>query len=143
MAEMQFYLVRLSYKEEGWRKLIDSDSATPEDRLKPVVDLVSHLGGGFPVFNFYSDPFTPSDQKAGPIVCKFVPIGEHDVVTMLALPDNKSARAFHMAVASQAEVKSVEMTALIPFAEAHDAMRQAKDALDATGYRAVGQYGKA
>lgn len=130
---MQYYLVRLSYTSAAWRELIENPPKSLDDRLANVRALVSALKGSFATYHFTDLP------EPEIVTHKFIPFGNHDIVTILAMPDNLTARTFSMAVSAEDGVKNVEVTPMLAFEEAIEAMAMAKDAKAAASYSAPGQ----
>ena len=130
---MQYYLVRLSYTSAAWQELIEKPPKSLDDRLANVRALVSTLKGSFATYHFTDLP------EPEIVTHKFIPFGNHDIVTILAMPDNLTARTFSMAVSAEDGVKNVEVTPMLAYEEAIEAMAMAKDAKAAANYSAPGQ----
>ncbi len=133
---MQYYLVRLSYTADAWREIIDKAQGL-QDRLSSVTSLVGKLGGSFANYHFFEKPFFDDPKKQEVVICKFVPFGEHDVVAILAMPDNVTARSFSMIVSAEPGVKTIEMTPMISLEESTNVMASARSA--AADYAAPGR----
>ncbi len=116
---MQYYLVRLSYTAAAWRELVSTPPQTAEGRLDPVLKLAKDLGGAFATFEF---PENPSYQA---VPHKFVSFGAEDVVAVIAMPDEKAAKAFAMTIAAEEGVKDFHLTPLMPFEQGVEAMKTA------------------
>lgn len=98
---MPYYMIRGSLSVESWKALV----ANPQDRSIPVAQLCEQHG------------------------CKlhnyFFALGEHDVVAIIEAPDDKTAMAFAMGVASSGAVSGIQTTVLVPASEAVEVMRKA------------------
>jgi uncharacterized protein with GYD domain len=125
---MQYYLVRLAYTAEAWRALLSAGGGLDE-RLDNVRRLLKELGGSFADYSF--------DDKHV-VKSKFVPFGAHDIVCVIATPNEGAARAFQMAVSAEIGVKSIELVPMIPYADAIQAMDTAQRARTGTKYFAPG-----
>jgi len=134
---MQYYLVRLSYTATAWQQLIERTTGLDE-RLASVRKLIAQLGGSLANFHFFDDQHFRGIAKRTVVSHKFMPFGESDIVTILAMPDPVAARSFHMAVAAEAGVKSIELTPMITLDEGVKAMGIAKSARAKTAYAAPG-----
>src|SRR6185312_11788501 len=132
---MQYYLIRLSYTAAAWKELIDKP-ANLDDRLEKVTRLIRELGGSLANYHFFDGPHFADESKREVVICKFVPFGTHDIVTIMAMPDNVSARTFAMAVAAEEGVKDIETTPMISLAEAMEGMARAKAARSRARYAA-------
>ncbi len=136
---MEYYLLHLSYNAAGWNGIVEK-GASYDERLDPVRKLIAHLGGALASFHFYD---TPHFADAGPkhaVYEKFAMFGEHDLMAVLAMPDKHAAQAFTIAVSAQHGVSKLELTSMMPFAEAiTTSVAKVKDALDATRYSAPGK----
>ncbi|HTZ78908.1 MAG TPA: hypothetical protein VMC10_13410 [Stellaceae bacterium] len=134
---MQYYLVRLSYTATAWQQLIDRTTSLDE-RLGSVRKLIAQLGGSLANFHFFDDQYFRGIAKRTVVTHKFMPFGEHDIVTILALPDPIAARSFQMAVAAEDGVKGIELLPMISLEEGVKAMGVAKAARRKTAYVAPG-----
>lgn len=135
---MQYYLVRLSYTAAAWRELIDKPTGL-DDRLAQVTRLIRELGGSLANYHFFEEPYFADVGKREVVVSKFVPFGKHDIVTIMAMPDNATARTFVMAVAAEEGVKDIEMTPMISLADSLEAMARAKAVRARARYAAPGR----
>ncbi len=136
---MEYYLVRLTYAPEAWGDLIASTTSL-DQRLEPVRKLIRHFGGSLASYHFFDTPHFASSAATPHVVTdKFAMFGEHDLLTILAMPDRSTAQAFNMAIMAEPGLKTVELTAMMPLAEAVGSMAQAKAAVAATGYVAPGR----
>ena len=98
---MPQYLIRFSYTPETWAKMIDN----PGDRTEPVRKLLGELGGTLHGYWFS--------------------FGEQDGYVLTEVPDNVSAAAISVKVASSGALESVETTVLITMEEMLEACRRA------------------
>jgi uncharacterized protein with GYD domain len=127
---MQYYLVRLAYTAEAWQTLLGTRGDI-DARLDNVRRLLKELGGSFADYGFFDDPNHV-------VKSKFVPFGAHDIVCIIATPNEGAARAFQMAVSAEVGVKSIELTPMMPYADAINAMDAAQRARTGTKYFAPG-----
>ena len=136
---MEFYLVRLTYTPAAWGDIIASTTSL-DQRLEPVRKLIRQFGGSLASYRFFDTPHFAT-QAAPPfhVEDKFVMFGEFDLLTILAVPDRVAAQAFNMAVMAEPGLKAVELTCMMPMAEAIAAIAQARTAVAATGYTAPGR----
>jgi len=100
---MAGYLLQISYTPEAWAVLMKN----PHDRLDAVRGVIEKLGGKVGAF--------------------WVAFGEHDLVGILAMPDNIAAAAFSMALAAGGACRSVRTTPLLTIEDAIAAMRKGAD----------------
>ncbi len=136
---MEFYLVRLTYTPAAWADIIASTTSL-DQRLDPVRKLIRRFGGSLASYRFFDSPhFATPAAPALHVEDKFVMFGEHDLLTILAVPDRSTAQAFNMAVMAEPGLKTVELTAMMPMAEAIGSMAHARAAVAATGYAAPGR----
>lgn len=135
---MEYYLVRLSYTPAAWQELIEKTTSL-DQRLEPVRRLIRHLGGSLASFHFFDPPHYTDDRLSHAVRDKFALLGEHDLLTVLAIPDRIAAGAFNMAISAEPGLKAIEMLAMMPLEEAITAMARAKSAIAATGYAAPGR----
>ncbi|HZS82233.1 MAG TPA: hypothetical protein VFA50_05150 [Stellaceae bacterium] len=135
---MQYYLVRLSYTAAAWKELVEKTKSL-DDRLDKVRRLIKQLGGSLANYHFFDDEHFAGAGERHIVVHKFVPFGEHDILTILAMPDNVAARTFSMAVAAEDGVKTVELTPMISMEEGIGAMARAKAARSRASYAAPGR----
>lgn len=98
---MPYYLIQTAYTPESWEKMIKS----PQDRVELVRPAIEGLGGRI---------------EAG-----YIAFGEYDFATIVEFPDNVSAAAFSISVASKGGLKAFKTTPLMTMTEAQDAMRKA------------------
>jgi len=138
ITPMEYYLIRLSYTAAAWKELIDKP-ASLDDRLAKVTRLIRELGGSLANYHFFEEPHFADKGKHEIVVCKFVPFGRHDIVTIMAMPDNATARSFMMAVAAEEGVKDIEMTPMISLADSLEAMARAKEVRARARYAAPGR----
>jgi uncharacterized protein with GYD domain len=137
--KMEFYLVRLSYTADAWHDLISSTTSL-DQRLAPVRSLINHLGGSLATFHFFDAPHFSSAAKPPVVVTdKFAMMGEHDLLTILAVPDKSIAQAFNMIISAEPGLKTVDLISMMPLADAIAVMPTAKAAIQATGYLAPGR----
>ena len=98
---MPYYLIQTAYTPESWEKMIKS----PQDRVDLVRPSIEGMGGRI---------------EAG-----YIAFGEYDFVTIVEFPDNVSAAAFSISVASKGGLKAFKTTPLMTMTEAQDAMKKA------------------
>jgi uncharacterized protein with GYD domain len=137
-SRMEYYLIRLSYTAPAWAELVEK-TKTLDDRLESVRQLIKQLGGAFATFHFFDDAYFDDAAKRQVVMHKFVPFGNHDIVTIVAMPDRATARAFNMAIAAEDGVKTIEMTPMITMEDAIGAMAAAKSARARARYAAPGR----
>ncbi len=106
---MPSYLVQVAYTSEAVAALI----AKPQDREAVIAKVVEKLGG-----------------KPGKLYLSF---GDYDVVGIYEMPDNVSAAAFALAIASGGACKSVKTTPLMSTEEGIAALKKA----GGSGYKPV------
>jgi uncharacterized protein with GYD domain len=98
---MAYYLLQFAYTPQAWAALTHN----PQNRLEAVRPVAERLGGR--------------------LVSKWFAFGDYDVVAILEIPDNVSAAAFSMAIASGGAVRSFKTTPLMTMEEGMEAMRRA------------------
>jgi uncharacterized protein with GYD domain len=98
---MADYLLQLSYSAQAWASMVKH----PENRVEAVRKSVEKLGGKINGF--------------------WMSFGDHDMVGILAMPDNVSAAAFAMAIAAGGACKHVKTTPLLKVDEGMAAMKKA------------------
>jgi uncharacterized protein with GYD domain len=98
---MPYYLIQTAYTPESWEKMIKS----PQDRVELVRPAIEGMGGRI---------------EAG-----YIAFGEYDFATIVEFPDNVSAAAFSISVASKGGLKAFKTTPLMTMTEAQDAMKRA------------------
>ena len=108
---MPHFLFQVSYTPESWAGFIKN----PENRRETIAKLMTNAGG-----------------KLDDLYFAF---GEHDVIVIATLPDNVSAGAVAVAVASSGAVKSLSTTVLMTAEEGQEVMRKASS----VAYQAPGQ----
>ncbi|HMK11904.1 MAG TPA: GYD domain-containing protein [Acidimicrobiales bacterium] len=99
---MSHYLVQAAFTPESWATMVKN----PQDRIAAVTPVVQNLGGK--------------------IECGYMAFGEWDIVAIIDLPDNVSAAAFAIAVASAGAMKAFRTTPLMDASDAQAAMRKAQ-----------------
>jgi uncharacterized protein with GYD domain len=99
---MPFYLMRFSYTPEAWARLIKK----PEDRREVARAVVERLGGKLQGF-WYA-------------------FGEHDGFLLIEAPNNVSAAAFSVGIASGGSLRSAETTVLLTVEEAIEMLKKAQ-----------------
>ncbi len=98
---MAYYMIRASFTADSWKALV----ANPHDRSIPIGELCAQHG--CTLHNY------------------FFALGEHDAVVITEAPDDKTAMALAMGVASSGAVTGVQTTVLVPASEAVEVMRKA------------------
>ncbi len=98
---MPKYLIQVGYTKDSWAKMVK----TPQDRQKAVAPAVESVGGKF-------------EQS-------YLAFGEYDLVGILDMPDNVSAAALSISVASTGSVETFVTTPLLTMDEAVEAMKKA------------------
>ena len=101
---MPRYLAQVAYTADAWRTQI-GHPVDPHERVGPVI---ANLGGS--------------------IECIYYAFGEYDVVAIFDMPDNVSAAAFALAVASTGAVSKYKTTPLMTMDEGLAAMGKAASA---------------
>jgi uncharacterized protein with GYD domain len=104
----QYYLVQFSYTSAAWDDLLKNPYK--RDRVAAVKDLVGSLGGCIGKVEFPCD-------SAGLVREKFGAFGDHDVVVLLAFPNDQAAASFAMAIAAGGGVTSVKTTRILPWSD--------------------------
>lgn len=99
---MSLYLMRFSYTPEAWARLIGK----PEDRRETARAVVEKLGGTLHGF-WYG-------------------FGEHDGYVLIEAPDNVSAAAFSVGIASGGALRSAETTVLLTVEETISMLKKAQ-----------------
>jgi uncharacterized protein with GYD domain len=110
---MSLYLMRFGYTPETWARLIGK----PEDRRETARAVVEKLGGKLHGF-WYG-------------------FGEHDGYVLIEAPDNVSAAAFSVGIASGGALRSAETTVLLTVEETIAMLKKAQ----ALPYRVPGAGG--
>ncbi len=111
------YLIQFSYTAKAWNELLKGKAAQ-RDRIKAVEKLIETLGGCFPKITIpCGDSVTVRE--------KFGSFGDHDVVTLIAFPDDTAAAAFAMAISAGGAVSGFKTTRLLPWGQMMDAMQLA------------------
>lgn len=108
---MAYFLLQGAYTTDAWKTLI----ATPQNRVEAIRPVIERLGGS--------------------VEGAWFAFGEYDVVLIMQMPDNVSAAAFALAVASGGAFKSHKTTPLMTMEEGIEAMRKAAGA----GYKGPGR----
>lgn len=98
---MSYYLLGISLNAETTRKLV----ATPEDRRAAASKALEAIGGKLKDY--------------------FFALGRHDAIVIVEFPNNVTAAAAAMLIASTGAFTHVETTALLTMEEAMDAMAKA------------------
>jgi uncharacterized protein with GYD domain len=106
---MPHYLLQAAYTPEAWEALVRN----PHNRFEAIRPAVEKLGG-----KIHGGWFA---------------FGEHDVVTILEMPNNVNAAAIAIAFAAGGALKAIKTTPLITAEEAMEALKKAAG----TGYRAA------
>ena len=101
---MAHFLLEGAYTPETWKTLVNN----PQDRSEAVRPVIEKLGG-----------------KVENVWFSF---GDYDVVLIMQMPDNVSAAAFSLAVASGGVFRSLRTTPLLTIAEGMEAMKKASGA---------------
>ena len=105
---MPLYMWQGAYTSEGWATLTEK----PQNRVQAVRPAVERLGGK--------------------IRSAFFCFGEYDVILIVEMPDNVSAAALAMAIASGGAIRTSKITVLLPPEDGLAAMKKASTA----GYHA-------
>src|SRR5689334_14119083 len=108
---MARYLVQASYTAQASAAMVEH----PEDRSVSVRRMVQHAGGH--------------------LECFYLAFGDHDVVTIVDVPDNLAAAAVSMAAAAGGGLRSIRTTPLLTPEDALAAMGKAR----AVEYEAPGE----
>ncbi|MEM7528455.1 MAG: hypothetical protein AAF416_12350 [Pseudomonadota bacterium] len=128
---MKYYLVRCDYNASAWNELLAQGKIDSETRLDPVTKLAERLGGRFGSLN----------TDDGPIIAKWVPFGSTDLLAVVQFEDDRNARAFSIAISAEPGVKNVEMTPMLHFHEAVDAINAAGATRNSYAAPGRGAYG--
>jgi len=105
---MPLYMWQGAYTSEGWAAMIEK----PQNRVQAVRPAIERLGGK--------------------IRSAFFCFGEYDVILIVEMPDNVSAAALSMAIASGGAIRNSKITVLITPDDGLAAMKKAS----AAGYTA-------
>ena len=108
-ARMSYYLMQVAHTAEGWQALVEN----PHHRVEALRPAIEDLGGR--------------------IENAWYSFGEFDITLIVQMPDNVSAAALSIALASGEALKNVKTTPLLTATEAMEAMKRAGKA----GARAV------
>ena len=100
---MPFYLMRFSYTPEAWARLIKN----PEDRRGVARAVIEKLGGKLHGF-WYG-------------------FGAHDGYVLIEAPDNISAAALSVGIASRGALRSAETTVLLTVEETIEMLKKTQD----------------
>ena len=98
---MPRFLLQASYTHLGVVGLVQN----PENRASVINALVESLGGKVETIDY----------------C----FGDHDVVTIIEMPDEKSVAAFSMAIAASGAVTNIKTTVLMTIADGAEAAARA------------------
>ena len=112
---MPYYLYQVSYKDEQFKAMIQ----TPQDRSLQASKLIEAHGGKLHQF--------------------FFAFGDYDVVAISEFPDNETATAAALAVASTGAFSKFKTTVLIGPEEAQRAMSKAGSVT--SGYQTPSEVG--
>jgi uncharacterized protein with GYD domain len=107
---MPTFMVQASYTNTAWGKLVQR----PENRMEALKPMMDRLGGR--------------------ILAWYYTFGDYDVVVLFEVPDNITAAAVSMAIASSGAVKAFRTTVLMSPDEGFDALLIAQGA----GYQQPG-----
>lgn len=107
---MAYFLLQGAYTSEAWKNLVKK----PVNRIEVVRPIIEKLGGS--------------------VEGAWFSFGDYDVVLIMQMPDNVSAAAFSLAVASSGAFKTHKTTPLMTMADGVEAMKKAGGA----GYRPPG-----
>jgi uncharacterized protein with GYD domain len=83
------YLLQASYSAESLAALIKK----PQNRTEAVQKVIEKIGGK--------------------LVGLWLSFGDHDIVSIIEMPDNSAAAAFALAIASGGAIKNVKTTPLV------------------------------
>lgn len=100
---MAYFLLQGAYTSEAWKAL----TADPQNRVDAIRPIIEKLGG--------------TVENA------WFAFGEYDVAMIMQMPDNVSAAAFALAVASGGAFKSHKTTPLMTIDEGIEAMKKAAE----------------
>ena len=95
------YLLQGTYTPEAWEALVKN----PQNRFEAIRPAVEKLGGK--------------------VEHGWLAFGEHDIVSILQMPDNVNAAAIAIAFAAGGALKNVKTTPLLSAEEGVEAMRKA------------------
>jgi uncharacterized protein with GYD domain len=98
---MPHYLIQTGYTPESWAKMMKN----PQDRIEAVRPAVEALGGK--------------------IETGYLTFGDYDLVAICEFPDNATAAAFSISVASKGAVRGLKTTPLLTMQEAVEAQTRA------------------
>jgi uncharacterized protein with GYD domain len=98
---MAYFLLQGAYTSESWKSLVNN----PVNRVEVVRPIIEKLGGK--------------------IESAFFAFGEYDIIIILQMPDNVSAAAFSLAVASAGTFKSSKTTPLLTMEEGIESLKKA------------------
>lgn len=101
---MPIFMVQSSYTNTAWGKLVQR----PENRMEALKPVIDRLGGR--------------------VLAWYYTFGEYDVVVLFEVPNNVTAAAVSMAIASSGAVKTFTTTVLMTPEEGFDAMLLAQGA---------------
>ena len=98
---MSYFLMQVAYTAEGWQALVQN----PHHRVEALRPTIEDLGGR--------------------IENAWYSFGEFDITLIVQMPDNVSAAALSIELASSGALKNVKTTPLLTATEAIEAMRRA------------------
>ena len=98
---MSYYLMQVAYTAEGWQGLVEN----PHHRVEALRPAIEDLDGR--------------------IENAWYSFGEFDITLIVQMPDNVSAAALSIALASGGALKNVKTTPLLTATEAIEAMKRA------------------
>jgi uncharacterized protein with GYD domain len=100
-VSMSYFLMQVAYTAEGWQALVQN----PHHRVEALRPTIEDLGGR--------------------IENAWYSFGEFDITLIVQMPDNVSAAALSIELASSGALKNVKTTPLLTATEAIEAMRRA------------------
>jgi uncharacterized protein with GYD domain len=98
---MPLYMIQATYSAEAWAAM----AKNPQDRSKPVSELMQKLGGR--------------------LIGLYFSFGEYDVVVLSEMPDDNAALATSLASVTPGHLKAIKTTKLFTVEETMEAMRKA------------------
>ena len=136
---VEYFLVRLAYTPAAWSEM-NENTTSLDRRLAPVRKRTRHFGGSLASFGFFDTEHSRNAAVPSHVVTdEFVMWSGHDPLTIVAIGDREAVHALNMAVSTEAGLKTVDLTPIVPMQDAVKAMVAAKVAIAQAGHAAPGR----
>jgi uncharacterized protein with GYD domain len=113
LTAQQYYLIQFSYTSAAWNAMLAT--ADYRDRVEAVRRLVINLGGCIAKITFECD-LDPQPKE------KFGSFGDHDVMLLVAFPNDQAAATFAITIAAGGAVTNFRTTRILPWTQMMAAM---------------------